>query len=45
MIESLRTRTVKKRPDRMTLKGRVLFLLDDAAAVKRSCCDRVRVSI
>jgi 3-isopropylmalate/(R)-2-methylmalate dehydratase large subunit len=35
MIESLRTRTVKKRPDRMTLKGRVLFLLDDAAAIKK----------
>lgn len=35
MIESLLKRSVQKRPDRISLKGRVLFLLDDAGMMRR----------
>jgi len=35
MIESLRKRSVEKRPARMAFKGRVLFLVDDASQMKR----------
>ena len=35
MLDSLKKRTVEKRPDQVTLKGRVLFLLDDADLVKQ----------
>ena len=35
MIQSLLDRPVRKRPDRIRLKGRVLFLVDDAALMER----------
>ena len=35
MLESLKNSTVKKRPDQVTLSGRVLFLAEDADLVKR----------
>ena len=35
MIESLKNRRIDKRPDRVVLTGRVLFLVDDADLVKR----------
>ncbi len=35
MIESLRARRVSKRPDRLSIHGRVLLLADDASAIRR----------
>ncbi len=35
MIESLLTRPVEKRPDRVRFEGRVLFLVDDAELMRR----------
>jgi 3-isopropylmalate/(R)-2-methylmalate dehydratase large subunit len=35
MIESLKTRTVERRPDRVRLSGRVLFLVDDSDLIRR----------
>jgi len=35
MLESLKNRTVNKRPDQVTLSGRVLFLAEDADLVRR----------
>ena len=35
MIESLKTRPVERRPDHVTFKGRVLFLVDDADLIRR----------
>src|SRR5258706_3470502 len=35
MIESLKTRPVTKRPDRVRLPGRILFLVDDAELLRR----------
>src|SRR5882724_8350084 len=35
MIESLKTRPAERRPDRVRLQGRVLFLVDDAEMLKR----------
>ena len=35
MLESLKNSTVKKRPDQVTLSGRVLFLAEDADLVRR----------
>ena len=35
MIKSLLTRPVKKRPDRIRLQGRVLYLVDDASMMER----------
>ena len=35
MIESLKTRTVEKLPDRVRIDGRVLFLADDAGLIRR----------
>ncbi|MBI4502497.1 MAG: 3-isopropylmalate dehydratase [Gemmatimonadetes bacterium] len=35
MIESLKQRLVKPRPDRVSLQGRILFLVDDPESLKR----------
>ncbi|MBI3451207.1 MAG: 3-isopropylmalate dehydratase [Acidobacteria bacterium] len=35
MIESLKTRAVSRRPDKIRLQGRVLLLVDDAAMMRR----------
>src|SRR5262249_23605069 len=35
MIESLKTRSVGKRPDRGRFQGRILFLVDDAELIRR----------
>lgn len=35
MLESLKNRTVTKRPDQVTLSGRVLFLAEDADLIRR----------
>src|SRR5258708_4096532 len=35
MINSLKTRSVKRRPDRVRLPGRILFLVDDPELIRR----------
>ena len=35
MIESLRTRKIEKRPDKVTLQGRILFLTEDPELIRK----------
>src|SRR5213082_739355 len=35
MIESLKTRAVERRPDRVRLNGRIFFLVDDPDLIRR----------